>query len=443
MAFPLPVFEGADGFAEFVERFNRRKLQDIPQGQRPRINIDTWDVVNCYPSTDTQQAIERRKELTKIIKKRRTERHGKGEGNPPIFIDVGLDEAGEYTAHWTSEKPTNNKSTRRSIITLERTLYLFEFLMSTSPFDYFFDVWLQVLGYQQGAPQSAIEVNWFVLGWDEFVYIRQLRDNKELDLLELFAGIGRYLDDIVNLSDPNFACKRYKHITFKSPYTGRELEGVYRTGTTRPFTLQREQQNHPAGSTRQHKVAYLDYAVYQDPETGLVAIHLYEKRFALKHDCHPVLRLPSIKSFMWPQAVTGTLFGEINRANGRTDRLAFFLPTTALMIYEDLRRGVEWDQITPQLKRYWNDHRPFHWDGRGEGSTADFRVFREEILDLLDELFEKGSTVLDVRNRRIGWTPPNWTTAVQYPRGGRGPNPNWQRNSAALAFVQTMHCDAF
>ena len=146
---------------------------------------------------------------------------------------------------------------------------------------------------------------------------------------------------------------------------------------------------------------------------------------------------------MWPQAVTGTLFGEINRANGRTDRLAFFLPTTALMIYEDLRRGVEWDQITPQLKRYWNDHRPFHWDGRGEGSTADFRVFREEILDLLDELFEKGSTVLDVRNRRIGWTPPNWTTAVQYPRGGRGPNANKQRNSAALAFVQTMYCDIF
>ena len=30
MAFPLPVFEGADKFAEFVERFNRRNLRGIP-----------------------------------------------------------------------------------------------------------------------------------------------------------------------------------------------------------------------------------------------------------------------------------------------------------------------------------------------------------------------------------------------------------------------------
>ena len=94
MAFPLPVFEGADGFAEFVERFNRRKLQGIPVEQRPRLNLDTWDVVNCYPSTDTQQAIDRRKELTKVIKKRRLARHGKGAGNPPIFIDVGLGRSG-------------------------------------------------------------------------------------------------------------------------------------------------------------------------------------------------------------------------------------------------------------------------------------------------------------------------------------------------------------
>ena len=443
MAFPLPVFEGADKFAEFVERFNRRNLRDIPVKQRPRIDLDTWDVVNCYPSTDTAHAIERRKELTKTIKNRRKQRHGKGDGNPPIFIDVGLDEAGEYTAHFTAEKPTDSKSKRRSIITLERALFMFEFLMSTSPFEYYHDVWLQVLGYQQGAPQSAIEVNWFILGWDEYVYIRQLRDNKELQLLELFAGVGRYLDDLINLADPNFASKRYRHIPFKSPYTGKELDGIYRTGATRPFTLQKEQQNHPEGSTRQHKVAYLDYAVYQDPETGLVSLHLFDKRFALKHDCHPVLRLPSIKSFMWTQAVTGTLFGEINRANGRTDRLAFFIPTLALMIYEDLRRGVEWNQISPQLERYWQQNRPFHWDGQDEASTTDFGVFREEILELLDELFEKGSTTLDTRNHRIGWTPPNWTTTVKYPRVRRCQNPNRRRNSAALAFVQTMYCGVF
>ena len=444
MAFPLPVLEGADAYAEFIERFNRVRLSHIQQDSRPKIDISTYDVVNCYPSTDTADAVERRKEITKAIKKRRKERHGTGNGNPPIHIDVGLDKLGEYVASFTAEKPNDKKSQRRSIVSLEQALRIFEFLMGNSPFEFYNDVWSQVLGYQQGAPQSAIEVNWFVLGWDEYIYMLQLRDRKELQLLKLFAGICRYLDDLNCIGDPDFEAKRYRNSTFKSKYTGATLNGVYRTGTVRPFTLQKEQENYPPREGRQVKVAFLDFAVYQDPITGLIAFHLYDKRFALKHDCHPVLRLPSTFSFMWRQAVTGTLQGELNRANGRTDRLCFFTPTAALMAYEDLRRGVAWTQVERLLRSYWTAHRPFHPDGYGDPATGagDFSVFKNDILDLLAELWATGSVALDIRNKRMGRAPPRWTTQAPFQREDRCA-PGTHRYSEALRFVQDMSCDSF
>ena len=84
-------------------------------------------------------------------------------------------------------------------------------------------------GYPQGAPQSAIEVNNFVLGWDEHIYIQQLRDKGELELLALFGGSKRYLDDGFVVADRLFADKRYKHVPFTSPYTGAQMDGIYRT----------------------------------------------------------------------------------------------------------------------------------------------------------------------------------------------------------------------
>ena len=125
-----------------------------------------------------------------------------GFGRVPKSLTVGLDQLGEYVASFTAAKPNDKKSQRRSIVSLEQALRIFEFLMGNSPFEFYNDVWSQVLGYQQGAPQSAIEVNWFVLGWDEHVHTPQLRDRKELQSLKLF--IPRWSDHTCQPFCPSF-----------------------------------------------------------------------------------------------------------------------------------------------------------------------------------------------------------------------------------------------
>ena len=184
------------------------------------------------------------------------------------------------------------------------------------------------------------------------------------------------------------------------------------------------------------------YAVYQDPETGLVGFHLYDKRFSFKHDAHPVLRLPYISSFMWAQAVTGTLRGELHRARQRNDRLAFFVASAGLMTYEDLRRGTPWSTIEPMLRSFWRQHHPFKPDGYGDDAGERYPGFKHDVLTLVSYLWTNGSTAQDQRNDRIGWTPPSWITQASFPYQHRYAHRE-HRFSWALRFIQSMNCPLF
>ena len=441
MTFPLPVLESSDDFAAFIEHFNRTRLATITKNQRPTLDLATYDVENCYPSTDTETTIKRRKEFVAAMRKRILERHGLGIGAPPINVAVIMDEHGQYQARWTNE-PTGDPSRKKSVFSLARLLDLCKFLLRYAPFEFYGSIYMQVLGYPQGAPQSAIEVNFFVLGWDEYTYIKQLRDHAELELLTLFSGYKRYLDDVFCIGDREFVSKRYQHEQFVSPFTGNKLFGVYRSGDIRPFSLVREQINIKEGSLIQHKLAYLDYAVYQDPETGLIGFHLYDKRFSFKHDAHPVLRLPHISSFIWAQAVTGTLRGELHRARQRNDRLAFFVAAVGLMTYEDLRRGTPWSTIEPMLRSFWRQHHPFKTDGYGDEAGERYTGFKEDVLALVSFLWKNGSTAQDQRNNRIGWSPPTWITQANFPYQNRYAHCE-HRFSWALRFIQSMNCPLF
>lgn len=170
--------------------------------------------------------------------------------------------------------------------------------------------------------------------------------------------------------------------------------------------MKKEQHNYQPDITFQRKVAHLDFAVYQCAVTGRLSFHLLDKRLVLKHDAHPVLRLPSTKSLMWEQAVVGTLQGELHRANGRSDRIAFFVATSALMVYEDLRCGAPWKVAERILRLYWDEHHPFLPDGLGDGAGDSFAIYRSDILALVSYLWRHGSVVQDQRNARIGWSPP-------------------------------------
>ena len=135
MVYPLPLLGGSDEFAGFIECFNRKRLAPIPRAKRPLVDLETWDVVNCYPSTDSTDAIIRRKEFTAELRRRILKRHGNGAAAPPVNVGVNLDAQGEYQARFTNE-PTGDPSGKKSVFSLAKLLSLFKFLLESAPFEF-------------------------------------------------------------------------------------------------------------------------------------------------------------------------------------------------------------------------------------------------------------------------------------------------------------------
>ena len=85
------------------------------------------------------------------------------------------------------------------------------------------------------------------------------------------------------------------------------------------------------------------------------------------------------------------------------------------MVYEDLRRGSPWSTIERILSSFWRQHHPFTQDSFGDFAGDHYCGFKTDILALVSFLWANGSTALDERNKRIGWTPPTWVTQPNFP----------------------------
>ena len=123
MAYTLPTLDGPEDLNKFIDAYNRRRRA---AGHTGRIVITTKDVVNCYPSCDTAEAISRRKRFTERLRKRIRTRYPMG--HAPQYVKTTIDTDGKYQASFTTKKP-GEYSKQCTVFSLDRLLYLYVFLL--------------------------------------------------------------------------------------------------------------------------------------------------------------------------------------------------------------------------------------------------------------------------------------------------------------------------
>jgi len=351
---------------EAMDDFNAR-----PEKQRETpMRFKTLDFEGMYVSTDQGKAAKHHEDVTAAFEARFEAANKAAPGSAPNCIWLKVDpETNEFVARRVFRKKVKGVWVGDhkdfdpyfdTVMTWTEWHEMYEFIMKNTVCMYQQQCFVQTIGIPQGLELSVR----FACGWGmgcEYKFLRQLLQERELELFEMFTGprkkgnASRFIDDvglygkvcdyIMNL--------RYVDVKWKSPFTGNLVRGIY-DGDGKTLKLKPESDT----KTSNGNVQFLDLETVWNAKGKTMSHRPYDKRRNQKYNCSQMNRFTPPTSYIWTAASTGAVFSETSRLLTNSSRVGCFVVAVGDALLEMYMRGMPWGKLQKNMAGALQTHAP-------------------------------------------------------------------------------------